>query len=180
MELLKEIVNLNLSRELITVVIAMVPVFELRAALPVSANVLHLSWYQAFYLSVIGNLIPVPFLLLFFNGVSKLIQNKSKTGKRFIDWILHLGEKRSEIVEKYKLVGLALFVAIPLPATGAWTASLVSCILGLKFWPAFAAIIVGVICAGIIVATLTVLGWLGAGIAVVALIILAIIGVWKL
>ncbi len=177
--MLDQIVNLNLSRELITVVIGMIPIFELRASLPVAIAVFQVPWWQAFYLSVIGNMLPVPFLLLFFDGVSRIIQ-KNATGKRFIDWLLRLGDKRSDMVRKYKLVGLAFFVAVPLPGTGAWTGSLVAYILGLKFWPAFFAILAGVICAAIIITTLTLLGWVGAVIAVAALIILAAIGVWKL
>ena len=177
--MLERLIELNLSPELITVLIGMIPVFELRAALPVAITVFNLPWYEAFYLSVIGNLLPVPFLLLFFDGVSRIIQ-KNATGKRFIDWLLRLGDKRSDMVRKYKLVGLAFFVAVPLPGTGAWTGSLVAYILGLKFWPAFFAILAGVICAAIIITTLTLLGWVGAVIAVAALIILAAIGVWKL
>jgi len=68
---------------------------------------------------------------------------------------------------------------LPLPFTGAWTASLVAYILGIRFWPAFLAILAGVIGAAIIVTVLTLLGWVGAGIALAALIILAVIGVWK-
>ena len=177
--MLERLIELNLCPELITVLIGMIPVFELRAALPVAITVFNLPWYEAFYLSVIGNLLPVPFLLLFFDGVSRIIQ-KNATGKRFIDWLLRLGNKRSDIVRKYKLAGLVFFVAIPLPGTGAWTGSLVAYILGLKFWPTLIAICIGVICAGIIVTILTLLGWIGAAIAVLALIILAAIGVWKL
>ena len=177
--MLDYLINSDLSRELITVVLAMLPVAELRASLPVSVNILHLPWYQAFYLSVIGNLIPVPFLLLFFDAVSRLIQ-KTAAGKRLIEWLLTRTSRRTGVIQKYKQLGLMVFVALPLPFTGAWTGSLASYILGLKFWYAFIPILIGVFIAAIIVTILTLLGWVGAGIAIGALIILAVIGVWKL
>jgi uncharacterized membrane protein len=72
------------------------------------------------------------------------------------------------------------FVAIPLPLTGAWTGSLAAYMLGLKFWPSFLAIVLGVLCAGIIITILSLLGWVGAGIAIVVIILLAALGLWKL
>jgi uncharacterized membrane protein len=176
--LLEQLINSNLSKELITVIMAILPVGELRLAIPVSITIFHLPWYQAFILSVIGNLIPVPFLLLFFEAVSKLVQ-KTQVGKRFIDWLLKRTARHVGSIQKYKLVGLAVFVAIPLPFTGAWTASLIAYVMGIKFWPAFLSILVGVIGAGIIVTILTLLGWVGAGIAIAAMIILAAVGAWK-
>jgi uncharacterized membrane protein len=177
--LLDQLINASFSKELITIILAMIPVAELRLAIPVSINVFHMPWYQGFYLSIIGNLIPVPFLLLFFEGVSKLLK-KTEKGARFIDWLMRRTARHTGMVEKYKLAGLAVFVAIPLPLTGAWTASLIAYILGLKFWPALLAIALGVLGAAIIVTILTLLGWVGAGIAIAGFIILAIIGAWKL
>ena len=142
-------------------------------------NVFHLPWYQAYYLSVIGNLIPVPFLLLFFGGLSKLLQ-RTQTGKRWLEWLLTRTSHRTGVIQKYKQLGLIVFVAVPLPFTGAWTGSLAAYILGLKFWYAFIAILVGVVGAGIIVTVLTLMGWLGAVVAIGAFIILVAIGVWKL
>jgi uncharacterized membrane protein len=176
---LEQLVNAPASKELITIVLAMIPIAELRGALPISVTVLGLPWYQAFYLSIIGNLIPVPFLLLFFGGVSNLVQ-KTSGGKRFIDWLLRRTRGRSKMIEKYKWMGLFLFVAVPLPFTGAWTASLASYLLNLRFWPAFFTIFAGVAAAAVIVTTLTLLGWIGAGIAIAAILILAVLGLWKL
>ena len=177
--MLDQLINSPLSKEIITILMAMLPVAELRLALPISITILNLPWYQGFYLSVIGNLIPVPFLLLFFEAVARLIQ-KVEIGKRFIGWLLSRTAKRTGIIEKYKFAGLIIFVAIPLPLTGAWTGSLAAYILGLRFWSAFLAIALGIIAAGIIVTVLTLLGWVGAGIAIAALIVLAAIGIWKL
>lgn len=177
--MLDSLINSSLSRELITVLLAMLPIAELRVALPISVTVFNLPWWEGYYLSVIGNMIPVPFLLLFFNAVSRLVQ-KVPIGKRFIDWLLRSTSRKTGVIEKYKLVGLAVFVAIPLPLTGAWTGSLAAIILGMKFWPSLVAILTGVLVAGAIVVILTLMGWLGAGIAIAALIILAVLGVWKI
>ncbi len=177
--MLDQLINASFSKELITVILAMIPVAELRAAIPVSLNVFHLPWYQGFYLSIIGNLIPVPFLLLFFGAVSKMLQ-KTAWGSRFIDWLMRRTTGKTRVVEKYKLAGLAIFVAIPLPITGAWTASLIAYVLGIRFWPALLSITAGVLGASVIVLLLTLLGWIGAGIAIIAFIILVVLGAWKL
>jgi len=176
---LDQIVNSTLSQNLIVVLLGMLPIGELRAALPVGITVFDMPWYQAFYLAVIGNLIPVPFLLLFFGAVSKLIQ-KTPKGKKLIDWLLSRTAKRMGHIEKYKFAGLMVFVAIPLPLTGAWTGTLAAYILGMRFWPAFFSIALGVIGAGVIVTILTLLGWIGAGIALAAIILLVALGAWKL
>ena len=160
-------------------ILSMLPVAELRLSIPIGVTLFNMPWYEAFGLGIVGNLIPVPFLLLFFDGVSRLVQ-KVPVGKRFIEWLLKRTARHSGSIQKYKFAGLAVFVAIPLPLTGAWTASLVAYVLGLRFWPSFLAIALGVIGAGIIVTILTLLGWFGAGIAIAALIILAAVGAWKL
>ncbi len=113
--MLDELINSSLSREVIAVLMSMLPIAELRAALPISINVLDLPWYQAFYLCIIGNLIPVPFLLLFFDSVSRLVQ-KTAAGKRFIDWLLTRTARRTGVIQKYKQLGLMIFVAIPSPS----------------------------------------------------------------
>jgi uncharacterized membrane protein len=156
----------------------MLPVAELRLALPIAITVFDIPWYEAFGLSVLGNIIPVPFLLFFFEAVSKLVQ-RNKTGKRFINWLLTRTAKKTSVIEKYKHLGLIVFVAIPLPLTGAWTASLAAYILGLKFRPAFIDISLGVIGAGIIVLALTLLGWWGAAIAIAGIIILGVLRAFR-
>ena len=176
--MLDSLINSNLSKELITIILSMLPIAELRLSIPVAITVLNLPWYEAFALGILGNLIPVPFLLLFFEGAAKLVQ-KLTIGKRFVDWLLKRTARHSGSIVKYEFVGLAIFVAIPLPLTGAWTASLLAYILGLKFWPSFLSICLGVIGAAVIVTTLTLLGWVGAGIAILALVVLAAVGAWK-
>jgi uncharacterized membrane protein len=153
---------------------AAAPISELRGAIPLAIVDLDMSWQLAFLVAFAGNLLPVPFLLLFLDPVSKLL---SKVGifERIINWIFRMSRRRGGLVEKYGTMGLVIFVAIPLPVTGAWTGSIVAFLLGLRFWRAFPAIILGVFIAGVIVTTLTVIGWWGAVIAGIGLFALAII-----
>ena len=174
----EELLNLGFSKELVVLIIAALPIFELRGALPVALNVFHFPWYYALPLAIIGNLLPVPIILLLFNAISRGL---SKIGffDRFLRWLFEHTRQRGKIVEKYERIGLALFVAIPLPITGAWTGSLVAVLFGLKFRHAFLSIFIGICIAGIIVTCLSLLGWVGAIVAGIVLCALAISGLWR-
>jgi uncharacterized membrane protein len=174
----EELLSLGFSKELVVLVISALPIFELRGAIPVAINLFHFPWYYAFFLAIIGNLIPVPLILLFLNAIVRCL---SRVGffDRFFRWLFEHTRKRGGIVERYERIGLALFVAIPLPVTGAWTGSLVAVIFGLKFKHAMFSIFVGVLIAGVIVTCLSLLGWVGAVIAGIGLGILAAFGLWK-
>ncbi len=174
----EELLNLGFSKELVVLIISALPILELRGALPVALNVFHFPWYYALPLAIIGNLLPVPIILLLFNAISRCL---SKIGffERFLRWLFEHTRRRGKIVEKYERIGLALFVAIPLPVTGAWTGSLAAVLFGLKFRHAFLSIFIGVCIAGIIVTCLSLLGWVGAIIAGIALCALAISGLWR-
>ncbi len=106
----------------------------------------------AYILSVMGNIIPVIPLLLFLGPISKFLR-KFKPFDIFFSWWFSHTLSRSHLVEKYEALGLALFVMIPLPVTGAWTGSVAAFLLGIRFRFAFPAIILGVILAGIIVSS---------------------------
>lgn len=177
--MIEALIASGLTKELIVVIIAALPVVELRGALPVAINVFHMPWYWAFCLAVIGNLLPVPILLLFFDSLAKAI-SKIDIGKRLVNWILQRTRRHGEVIERYERIGLILFVAIPLPVTGAWTGSIAAFLLGLKFNYAFLSILCGVIIAGAIVTCLCLLGWVGAAIAGIGLSILAILGWWRI
>ena len=159
------LLGLGLPEELVVLIIAVLPVFELRGALPIAINVFHFPWYYALLLAVIGNMLPVPFLLLFFDTFAKLL---SKIGifERMLNWLFNRIRQRGKILNKHKRIGLALFVAIPLPVTGAWTGSFIAVLFGLKFRHAFLSIFIGILIAGIIVTCATLLGW-------------TILGLWK-
>ena len=133
--------------------ISMIPIVELRGALPVAAA-LRLPVFSSYIAAVLGNLLPVPFILLLITPVCNLLK-KTKV----FAWFPRLVEKKVENnrakVEKYARWGLFLFVAIPLPGTGAWTGALVASFLEFKFKDAIISIIGGVLTAGVIMAAVS-------------------------
>lgn len=174
----EELLGIGFSKELVVLIIAALPIFELRGALPVAINLFHFPWYYALPLAIIGNLLPVPVILLFLDAISRCL---SKVGffDRFLRWLFEQTRKRVGVIERYERIGLALFVAIPLPFTGAWTGSLIAVLSGLKFKHAMLSIFIGILIAGIIVTCLSLLGWVGAVIAGIGLGSLAVFGLWK-
>ena len=134
-------------------VISAMPLSELRGGIPL-ALYLGFSPLESYILGVVGNLIPVPFILLLLDKIKNIkIKIISKTYLEITKRI----EKKRDLIERYGYVGLMLFVAVPLPVTGAWTGSLLAFLLGLNKFKSFLAISVGVSLAGIIV-TLTSVG----------------------
>ena len=130
---------------------AALPISEVRGAIPLAIGVYGFSPLQAYLFSVAGNLLPIIPLLLFLGPVSEYLRRFS-VGDRFFSW-LFARTRRKYILdhENFGLTALAIFVAIPLPMTGAWTGCAVAFLLGFRFWPAFAAIAVGVLVAGLVV-----------------------------
>ena len=173
-----ELLNLGFSKELVVFVTSALPILELRGALPLAINAFHLPWYHALPLAVAGNLLPVPFILLFLNGASRIIA-RVPVLDRMLAWLFERTRRRGTLIERYERIGLALFVAIPLPVTGAWTGSLAAVLFGMGFRHAFLSIFCGVVVAGAIVTCLSLLGWVGAVIAGVAISGVAIYGMWK-
>jgi len=176
--MIQELLSWGIPQEAIIVIISALPVVELRLALPIAINVFHMAWYKAYCLAVIGNLLPVPILLLFLDSLAKLV-GRAEMGRRVVNWVFERTRRQGKRIERYEKIGLTLFVAIPLPVTGAWTGSIAAFLLGLKFRYAFLSILVGVIIAGAIVTSLCLLGWVGAVIAGVGLGALAILGWWR-
>lgn len=142
---------------LITFFLAMTPVGELRASLPLAISVYKMPVEVAFLLSYLGNIIPPILIILFLEPVSKFLSERSIFFKRFFDWIFRRTRAKSEIIERYEVLGLIIFVAIPLPLTGAWTGSIASFLLGMRPIRAIISVLLGVFIAGIIV-TLSTLG----------------------
>lgn len=140
--------------KLITFLMSMIPVIELRGAIPYGV-VAGLSVHTAFILAVIGNLLPIPFLIVFTRKVFEWLRTKSERLNRMVEKLERKAEAKRDIVEKYKFLGLMILVAIPLPGTGAWTGALVAAMMDMRLKRAMPAIIVGVLVAGVIVTTLT-------------------------
>lgn len=146
----------GLPKEVIVLIMGSLPIAELRGAIPLGLS-LGLPLAKVFLLSVVGNLIPViPGLLLLEPVSSKL--RRFKAWARFFDWLFERTKRKAETVQKYEALGLAMFVAIPLPVTGAWTGMVAATLFKIRFRYALIAITAGVICAGLIVSTLCVLG----------------------
>lgn len=129
---------------------SMIPIIELRGAIPLGAW-LEMPWWQNYLLSVLGNMLPVPFILLF---ITKFIGWMSRSKVKFFNkvgnWLTNKAEKNRDKIEKYSFWGVCLFVAVPLPVTGAWTGSLVAATIGMKFWKALLSCLLGVMIAGVI------------------------------
>ncbi len=176
----QDLVAKGLPPELAVFLTSMLPIIELRGALPMAINLLHIAWPKAFLISFIGNLIPVPFILLLLGPVVSIL-SKIKPLGNFFQWLFERTRRKgSKVIEKYEEIGLLAFVAIPLPGTGAWTGALIAFLFGLDFKKSALVITIGVFIAGVIVTCLCLLGWLGALIAGISFILLAILGFWKL
>jgi len=144
-----------------TLLAAALPISEVRGAIPLAIAVYGYDPWQAYLLSVFGNLLPVIPLLLFLGPVSDYLRRFALLD-RFFTWLFaRTRRKYIQEHESFGLTALAIFVAIPLPMTGAWTGCAIAFLVGFRFGPAFAAISSGVLLAGAIV-TATVVGvqWL--------------------
>ena len=137
-----------LSDELVIFVVSLLPILELRGGL-IAAAILGIDWLKAFPICVIGNMLPIPFVLLFIRKILTWMK-KIPSFNNLVTKIENKAEKNKEKVLKYKKWGLFLFVAIPLPGTGAWTGALVASFLDMRFKWAFPIIFAGVVVAGII------------------------------
>jgi uncharacterized membrane protein len=145
---------------LITFLISMLPIVELRGAIPYGIG-FGLDILPVILISVVGNLLPIPFLILFGGKVLNWFASFPKLGKPFRK-ILEIGDRKVAQMKKTLFWGLFLFVAIPLPGTGAWTGSLVASLFGLPKRSSFLAVTLGVLISGVIMclASYGVLGFL--------------------
>jgi len=148
-----------MSKELITILIALSPLAELRGAIPVAVGIYHFSWLKAFLLSFLGNILFIIPFLWFLENFSSFLMEKSKFWRGLFNWIFNRTRVKIEpSYKKYSRWALVIFVAIPLPMTGAWTGSIAAYLLGFNKKEAFALISSGVFLAGCIVTILTLLG----------------------
>ncbi|MFH1175630.1 MAG: small multi-drug export protein [bacterium] len=135
---------------------AMLPVAELRVSIPLGIDVFGLSWQKVLLWSVVGNLIPAVILLLFLDPVSHFLMKRFRIFDKFFSWLFaRTRRKHSEMVDIWGALALMIFVAVPLPGTGAWTGAAVAFVFGIDFKKAFFAIAMGVLAAGIIMTVLS-------------------------
>ena len=137
-----------------TFLIAMVPVLELRAAIPAGV-IAGLNIQAVLAAAIMGNLLPIPFIIVFIRKIFKWMQSKSQRLANIVAKLEAKADKKKDKVLKYEFWGLMLFVAIPLPGTGAWTGALIAAMLDMQLKRAFPAIAVGVLTAAVIVTAAT-------------------------
>lgn len=155
MEAIKSFFLNTVGEELCVFFCSMLPVIELRGAIPM-AFAFGMPWWEAYLISVVGNMIPVPFILLLIRGIIGFMSSsRIKFLNKIAAWLIRKVEKNREKIEKYSFWGLCFFVAIPLPATGAWTGSLVAAMIDVKPWKAMLSAFLGVLIAGAVVTLIT-------------------------
>ena len=150
----------TVGRELCVFFCSMLPIIECRGAIPLGWG-LGLPWWQTVLFSIAGNLLPVPFILLFIRAVLRWMrESRAKFFSNTAAWLDRKIEKHKGTIEKYSYWGVVIFVAVPLPGTGAWTGTLIASVLGLDAKKSFLAAALGVLGA---TAIMTVLFYLGLG-----------------
>lgn len=143
------------GKEILVFIISLLPILELRGGL-LAAALLGLDPIPSYIISIVGNLLPIPFILLLINKILNWMRN-SKHFKGIANWLDQKVEKHKGQIEKFGYLGIVLFVGIPLPGTGAWTGTLAASILDWDFKRSVLAVMLGVILAGIIMGTLSLL-----------------------
>lgn len=138
-----------------TLLVSMVPVVELRGAIPFGHNVLGLGIWPTFFASIIGNIIPVPFIIVYIRRVFQWMRRHMPRLDRLVDRLEAKAHLKGRMVSKYEYLGLMLFVAIPLPGTGAWTGALAAAFLDMPLRRALPSVALGVSAAGVIISILS-------------------------
>lgn len=139
---------------LYTALVSMAPVVELRGGIPIGVG-LGLPLWEAYLAAVIGNMVPVPFIIVFIRRIFKWLRVKIPTLGRLITKLEDKAHLKGQMVRKYKYLGLVILVAIPLPGTGAWTGALVAAFLDMRLRDAVPSIFLGVLIAGAAISGLT-------------------------
>lgn len=137
-----------------TILVSMLPIVELRGGIPFGVG-LGLGHWTAFFASVAGNLIPVPFIIVYIRRVFQWMRRRLPAFDALVDKMERKAHLKGNLVTKYRFWGLMILVAIPLPGTGAWTGALVAAFLDMRLREAVPAITAGVILAGVIISLLT-------------------------
>lgn len=138
----------GINKDIAIFIISLMPILELRGGL-LAASLLHVEFIRAVIICIVGNVLPIPIVLLFLEKILELLGKWSVT-KKIVTWLEKKVDSKREQIDKYGYWGLVLFVGIPLPGTGAWTGSLLAVMLGLDKKKSFGCILLGVILAAII------------------------------
>ncbi|NBI67861.1 small multidrug export protein [Pseudoflavonifractor sp. 60] len=157
MELFQYLTSATQGKMLLTMLVSMIPVIELRGGLPFGVA-LGLPYWLAFPAAVAGNLLPAPFIIVYIRRIFELMRKYFPRLNGLVDRLEKKAHLKGKKVQKYQYLGLWLFVAIPLPGTGAWTGSLAAAFLGMRLKKAMPAVVLGVLTAGFIMLGLTHVG----------------------
>ena len=149
-----------LGRLVLTFLVSMVPIIELRGAIPIGYRQEDgfLGLLVIIAVAIIGNMLPVPFIILFIKKIFAFLRKKIPKLDGMISKLENRALSKADTVQKYAFWGLFMFVAIPLPGTGAWTGALIAAMLDMRLKRAVPSIFLGVVTAGIVLATLTYFG----------------------
>jgi len=139
---------------LVTLLVSMVPVLELRGAIPLGVS-LGLTHWQAMAVSILGNMLPVPFVVVFVRRLFGWMKQKIPALSGFVARMETKADSKKELIRRWQLLGLVALVAIPLPGTGAWTGAVIAGLLNVRKRQAIPAIFIGIILAGILVTGIT-------------------------
>lgn len=154
MEILEFLRETTFGRMLLTAAVSMIPVVELRGGIPFGAA-LGLAPWQALCAGVVGNMIPIPFIIVYIRKIFKWLREHIPRLGRMVDALEQKAHLKGEAVTKYGAIGLYLFVSIPLPGTGGWTGALAAAFLDIRLKRAIPSIFLGILTAGIIMTFLT-------------------------
>ena len=154
MELFEWLTSTPWGESLLTMLVSMVPVIELRGGVPFG-TALGLAPLHALVVCIIGNMIPIPFIIVYIRRIFLWMRRKSPRLNGLVDRLEKKAHLKGQKVPKYKYIGLWLFVAIPLPGTGAWTGALIAALLDMPLRKAVPSIILGVVTAGLIMTLAT-------------------------
>ncbi len=154
MNIIELLESSQLGKMIITFFISMLPVIELRGAIPVGVA-MGLEPVLSTVISIVGNMIPVPFIILFIRRIFDWMKTKSRRLGRIAEKLESKAVSKGSGLYKGEIIGLAVFVAIPLPGTGAWTGALIAAILGMRLKTAVPTIAAGVLVAGVIIFGIT-------------------------
>ena len=157
LDLLEWLQNNQLGEMVFTTLVSMVPVVELRGGLPFGVA-LGLPYWAAYLSAVVGNILPAPFIIVYIRKIFMMMRRYMPRLNGLVDKMERKAHLKGQKVSKYKYLGLWLFVAIPLPGTGAWTGSLAAAFLDMRLRKAFPAVFLGVLTAGCIMTALTHVG----------------------
>ena len=154
-EIIFEFLEGTIGARLAIFVCSMIPVLELRGAIPLGA-VCGLPWWETFLLAVAGNMLPIPFLVLFMdNLLTYMCKSKIKLVYKFGNFLSRKADKNQPKIEKYGFWGLTIFIGIPLPMTGAWTGAIVASLIKMKLWKAVLSAFIGVLIAGTVMTVIS-------------------------